>query len=258
MGPSILLTCISEVCCFVLGILSDMPAVQAFSIYAGVALLIDFLLQITCFISLLSLDERRRRANRMDVCCCVHLSKNGNNPSDAQQNGDRLQAFFHNKYCTFLMKRKVRYGVIVLFFGWLCLSISVIPKLQLGLDKELSMPKDSFVSKYFLYLQENLSVGPPVYFILTGNLNFSNMDVQNAICSESYLCDSDSLVAQIYSETITSNISYITQPIYSWIDDYLAWSTVKTCCKRDQMNELCLSGGNLLDVSNFNGRCNDF
>lgn len=36
-----------------------MPAVKAFALYAGMALLIDFILQITCFVSLLALDTIR-------------------------------------------------------------------------------------------------------------------------------------------------------------------------------------------------------
>jgi Niemann-Pick C1 protein len=45
---------------FFSGALSDMPAVRAFALYAGMALLIDFLLQITCFVSLLALDTIRQ------------------------------------------------------------------------------------------------------------------------------------------------------------------------------------------------------
>ena len=45
------------------GSLSDMPAVKAFALYAGVALLIDFLLQITCFVSLLTLDMERKNVS---------------------------------------------------------------------------------------------------------------------------------------------------------------------------------------------------
>lgn len=64
VGPSMLLTSVSESCCFFLGSLSDMPAVRAFALYAGMALLIDFLLQITCFVSLLALDTIRQNSNR--------------------------------------------------------------------------------------------------------------------------------------------------------------------------------------------------
>ena len=60
VAPSMLLSSLSEACCFFLGALSGMPAVRAFALYAGMALLLDFLLQITCFISLLSLDTARQ------------------------------------------------------------------------------------------------------------------------------------------------------------------------------------------------------
>lgn len=47
------------------GALSKMPAVHTFSLFAGMAVLIDFLLQITCFVSLLGLDIKRQ-----EVRCC--------------------------------------------------------------------------------------------------------------------------------------------------------------------------------------------
>lgn len=37
-----------------------MPAVKAFALYAGMALLLDFMLQMTCFIGLFSLDTARQ------------------------------------------------------------------------------------------------------------------------------------------------------------------------------------------------------
>lgn len=46
------------------GGLSDMPAVRAFALYAGMALLVDFLLQITCFVSLLALDTIRQTVSK--------------------------------------------------------------------------------------------------------------------------------------------------------------------------------------------------
>lgn len=41
-----------------------MPAVRAFALYAGMALLIDFIFQVTCFVSLLALDSRRQTVKR--------------------------------------------------------------------------------------------------------------------------------------------------------------------------------------------------
>ena len=50
--------------CSLTGALSDMPAVKTFALYATVALLLDFLFQITCFVSLLALDDRRYEVRR--------------------------------------------------------------------------------------------------------------------------------------------------------------------------------------------------
>lgn len=50
-------------CGIILGALSTMPAVHQFALYSGVALLIDFLLQISCFIAVLSLDAAREEVS---------------------------------------------------------------------------------------------------------------------------------------------------------------------------------------------------
>ena len=40
-----------------------MPAVKVFSLYAGMAVFIDFLLQISVFVSLMTLDTRRQEVS---------------------------------------------------------------------------------------------------------------------------------------------------------------------------------------------------
>ena len=69
VGPSMLLSSVSESVCFLLGGLSEMPAVRAFAFYAGLALIIDFLMQITCFVSLMAIDAKRQESGRYDIFC---------------------------------------------------------------------------------------------------------------------------------------------------------------------------------------------
>lgn len=38
---------------------------------------------------------------------------------------------------------------VVVFFGWVCASVAVSPKIEVGLDQELSMPQDSYMLDYF-------------------------------------------------------------------------------------------------------------
>lgn len=157
-------------CFYYSGGLSNMPAVRAFALYAGMALLIDFIFQVTCFVSLLALDTRRQavshgshrclnalecnwtkrhfcfQADRYDVCCFIKGSKKegGSSLPDGL-----LYEFFKNIYVPALMNKILRPLVMIIFYGWLCLSIAVLPRIQVGLDQELSMSQDSYVLKYF-------------------------------------------------------------------------------------------------------------
>ena len=54
------------------GAMSDMPAVYSFSLYAALALLLNFILQMTCFVALLTLD-----AYRMQVYTLLTLQDPG-------------------------------------------------------------------------------------------------------------------------------------------------------------------------------------
>ncbi|KAK7869123.1 hypothetical protein R5R35_006589 [Gryllus longicercus] len=226
VGPSMLLTTVSECCCFFLGGLSDMPAVHAFALYAGLALFIDFVFQITCFVSLLALDSERQSENRLDVCCCCKGSY-----SFEEANGEGfLYRFFKKRYAPFILSKPVRPVVLILFWGLFCVSIAVGPRVEVGLEQELSMPEDSHVMKYFEFLKDYLSIGPPVYFVVRSGLNYTDPTVQNVICSGQF-CDSDSLTSQIYIASKRQNMTYIAHAASSWLDDYFDWSSLSNCCQ---------------------------
>lgn len=63
MGPSILLSSLSETIAFGLGTLVTMPAVSSFAIVASIAVFVDFILQVTCFVSCLTLDAYREEVS---------------------------------------------------------------------------------------------------------------------------------------------------------------------------------------------------
>lgn len=215
-----------------------MPAVKAFALYAGMALLVDFLLQITCFVSLLTLDTVRQTSNRFDVCCFIRGSKKHEPANQAGQEGF-LYVFFKSVYVPLLMNKPVRCTVIVAFFGWLCSSIAVVPHIEIGLDQQLSMPEDSYVLKYFQFLNDYLSIGPPMYFVAKEGLNYSEPRAQNLVCSGQY-CDSNSLVTQIFAASKIPESTYVSRPSNSWIDDYFDWTAAYGCCKiNPETNGFC-------------------
>lgn len=227
VAPSLLLASFSESCCFFLGALSSMPAVHIFALYSGLALLIDFLLQITCFVALLSLDARREEAGRFDIICCFK----GSSPNTEKERHGFLYKLFHKYYAPFLVKKPVVIVVLLAFFGWVCSSIAVLSDLDVGLDQKLSMPEDSYVLRYFDGLEKYLSVGPPVYFVVKSGFNYTGFNDQNTLCSVGY-CYRESLVNQISDATLFSNRTYIAHPPMDWLDSYISWVNDETSCCR--------------------------
>ena len=53
-----------------------MPAVKWFALYAAVSLTLNFIMQITCFVAAMSIDEQRK----------MKPSKNGASPNDMSIN----------------------------------------------------------------------------------------------------------------------------------------------------------------------------
>ena len=67
------------------------------------------------------------------------------------------------------------------------------------------MPEDSYLLKYFSYLGQYLSVGPPVYFVMKPGLKFGDsLDEQNRVCG-GIDCRNDSLVTQLYLASLIPN-----------------------------------------------------
>lgn len=51
------------------------------------------------------------------------------------------------------------------------------------------------------FLNDYLSVGPPMYFVIKEGFNFSDFDEQNLIC-QVYGCNDDSMLQQVFLSSL--------------------------------------------------------
>lgn len=274
VGPSILLASLSESACFFIGALTPMPAVRVFALTAALALLVDFLLQMSVFIGLLTLDTKRQLAGRYDLLCCItapkinqtslvtsfqpqvihhnQLSTSPNNNltplaspdsianDSCEQNSirdcgqiehqDRLHRFFGHYVAPILMKPVVRFVAMLIYISWLCLSLALVHKIDIGLDQSMSVPEDSYMLDYFEAQKSDLRVGPPVFFVLKKGVKFHIEDQRKYICSMSG-CE-DYLASEIQNAAIQSGKSRIAVSSDSWIDSYYSWGNDEDVCCR--------------------------
>eukprot|EP01001_Neometanema_parovale_P013599 NODE_99_length_3358_cov_15.672643_g92_i0.p1 GENE.NODE_99_length_3358_cov_15.672643_g92_i0~~NODE_99_length_3358_cov_15.672643_g92_i0.p1 ORF type:complete len:997 (+),score=232.51 NODE_99_length_3358_cov_15.672643_g92_i0:56-2992(+) len=244
VGSSVLLAGGSEALAFFLGVLSRMPAVTAFCIYSGTAVLVNMFLQTTVFVSCLALDARRVEANRFDIMPCCRSSdydyeqeappliKPLNSllqvsPEDQatffMAASDNLvptkppgvvsivSGFINKYYGPFLMKDPVRYSVVVCF---MCLSgVSVYEgyKVQLGLQQNDAIPSHHYLHTYFDVLAEYLDVGPPVYFVTEGDINYATKTTQHNL-------------RDLHTQIMAT--PYVAEESVSswWLDDFNNWA----------------------------------
>ncbi|XP_048518138.1 NPC intracellular cholesterol transporter 1 homolog 1b [Dendroctonus ponderosae] len=258
VGPSMMMTSLSEILCFAIGSLSSMPAVHTFAVYATIAVAFDFIFQITAFLALLSLDQKRYDANRLDVLFCIKLHTQKTNKPPI------ISTFWKEKFTPIIMKFPVRVIILIVFLISTSICVSIAPSVELGLEQELSMPTDSHVLKYFQYLSKLLGTGPPIYWVTKGSVDFTSLEVRNKMCS-GVGCDDNSIVTQLYLAAQAKNITYVSTQANSWLDDFHDWANSSQCCKEFITNssfcphtyttDLCwscnLSAGDLDYPSNY-------
>lgn len=231
-GPSMMLCALTEMTVFFIGALSEMPALKVFAINAGLAILFNFVLQLTGFLAVVKLDMTRQWANRWDVVFCVK-SKGEKVASRAQ---NKIDIFFKKYYTPALMHDLVRFTVIMLFAGLTSISLFSISKATVGLDQDLSVPEDSYVFDYFNAMESYLNVGVPVYFVLEGNFSYDKNTTRDLVCG-AVGCDLYSLVEQVNRASKQSNFTTIETAPSSWIDDYVDWLMPKSKCCRHFVND---------------------
>ncbi|KAF2257590.1 multidrug efflux transporter AcrB transmembrane domain-containing protein [Lojkania enalia] len=236
MGPSILLSATTETAAFALGCAVGMPAVRNFAAYAAGAVLINAILQVTMFISVLALNQSRVESNRADCFPCIRVRKadsiylNGGAGHGAGEEGG-LQRFIRKTYAPMILGKKTKVGIVALFFGILTASLALFPKVELGLDQRIAIPNDSYLIPFFNDLYDYFDAGPPVYFVAK-ELNVTQRHAQKEICGRFSTCDQDSLANIVEAERKRPEFSYISASVANWFDDFFLWLNPENskCC----------------------------
>ncbi|PPQ69386.1 hypothetical protein CVT24_001655 [Panaeolus cyanescens] len=234
MGPSILLSTITETLAFALGALVPMPAVRNFALYAAGSVLLNATLQVTVFMSALLLDLKRYEANRIDCFPCIRLPSRIALPEGPSNNTGvgKIGRFIRRYYAPFLLKPVVKALVLILFGGIFVASIISIQGIQLGLDQRLALPAESYLVNYFDNLDAYLNIGPPVYFVVK-DVNATSRAGQQSLCGRFTTCANSSVANQLEMGRKMVDSSFIAEPSASWIDDYLQWLNPvnSDCCR---------------------------
>ncbi|XP_054787457.1 uncharacterized protein LOC129293484 [Prosopis cineraria] len=242
VGPSITLASISEILAFAVGSFISMPACRVFSMFAALAVLLDFLLQITAFVALVTFDFIRAENDRIDCFPCIKVTSAPIQHSEGirQERDGLLTRYVKEIHAPILGLWGVKIVVVAMFVAFTLASIALCTRIERGLEQKIVLPRDSYLQGYFNNISEYLRVGPPLYFVVK-NYNYSLESTHtNQLCSISH-CDSNSLLNEISRASLVPESSYIAKPAASWLDDFLVWISPEAfgCCRKFTNGSYC-------------------
>nr|CAN75892.1 hypothetical protein VITISV_009389 [Vitis vinifera] len=147
VGPSITLASLAEVLAFAVGTFIPMPACRVFSMFAALAVLLDFLLQVTAFVALIVFDFLRAEDRRIDCFPCIKISSSyaDSDKGIGQRKPGLLARYMKEVHAPILSLWGVKLVVISVFVAFALASIALCTRIEPGLEQKIVLPRDSYL-----------------------------------------------------------------------------------------------------------------
>jgi len=121
VGPSITTASFGEFLSFLVGYMTNIPALQSFCMCATFAVLINYLLQMTMFVACVSLDDIRIDNRRYDILPCITIDESI--PIEHSVGKVTLQQFMSGTFYSFVVDSYCKIISIILYCGMTIFSL---------------------------------------------------------------------------------------------------------------------------------------
>ena len=268
VGPSITTAAIGEFLSFLVGYLTDIPALESFCLCASFAVLINYFLQMTLFVAFVSLDDKRVDANRYDIVPCFKKTVG----KSEHYEGKKCLQNFAITYYEFLMQTPVVCIVLLIYIGMTAFSVYSIFNFPLGLNQQTTVTQNGDLFNYFKTQEQYVDVGSPGYLVFY-NIDYNNAEnlalidkmsdhlstlstVQPPVYS--WYKDFQKFMDPYYKDKCNKNLDVLkTQPLAYQVREFLKIKTDDPCCKEDGMcgepylNDLAFNDKGEIEASRF-------
>ena len=201
---SVTITSLTDLLAFLIGMITVFPSVQGFCLYTGVAVLFDYVYQITFFAGCLALDGRREEANRHAVTfrtvlprkvavkeekgtayrlfCSGGVKHNGEIVVKERYTHpmEKFFAVFGSK----LALPPVKVVVLLAFAAYIGVSAWGVAQVHEGLDLHDLVKDDSYAAEYYdKEAKYFVDYGPRVNVLIDERLDYWDAKVQSRVMS---------------------------------------------------------------------------
>lgn len=143
-----------------------MPALRSFCINAMVGIFMLFVLEVTFFVALAVLDERRKVSRR--IGCCFRPRKDNWQPPACSQR-ELLKLFFERFYGPFLLRTPVKVVVLIVTVAMVSVNIWGTLQLEQNFDPNWYLKEHSYPSEYFNAMKRYFPENGERASVYTGN-----------------------------------------------------------------------------------------
>lgn len=237
IGLSIFITTATSTLAFALGCFSNIPAVEWLCLYAFPSVVIDFIYQITFFIALMVLDERRIQSKSMDCCFCVRVkdefideevperTETGREileeaPCSEEHWSDCFMGWYADKLLLPSTKKTIMATFVVLLAG----STYSASQLRQYFNLNDLVPHDSYLRKYYnslkTYAKSSDGLASYAYF---RDMNQSDPDVQQQMIQ--------------FTEDLADQGAIAWPPINFWVKDFQQFTEERSSLKNQTFSK---------------------
>ena len=236
VGATITMTTLTDIIVFAIGISSSFPAVKYFCIFAAVTFTAEYLLQMTLFIALLSLDARRMKAGKRD---CLPFCRGEDRELRWKWKEKFSPRKIMNTYGNLLLKWPSRLFILLLVIAMTSAGIYGYLNISHEFSRKLLAKSGTYYRRYLDVVEKHFLPEIDVSLIQTGQTNYTSFQEQNKIIAAPNLAYSSGyylhrnsswmasfqLWANINNITITENNlllnlnTFLSIPKYSFFND---------------------------------------
>lgn len=160
IGGSISVSSITTFIAYLLGsFFSSMPGIEWFCIYAFTMIFLNFIFQLTFFVAVIAIDDRRIKSNRYDLMFCIKAKTSEKTHEQSPRNNNHnnntsISSKIMKRYSDILLNPTSKVITIILFAALLSVGIFYASKIKTELDFRSLFPEDSFVHDYLNAIDE--------------------------------------------------------------------------------------------------------
>ncbi|KAL7532461.1 hypothetical protein ACHAXR_004644 [Thalassiosira sp. AJA248-18] len=146
-GASITVTSLTDLVAFAISSTSALPALASFCAFASINIAFLWALAATFFTATMVIDERRQRANRRDMLCCV-TRKTSPDEEDTGAKEGRLPSYFRKYHAPKILSKPGKAATLVFFTGLFGFGVYGLMNLPVEDSARNFIPQDSYINVY--------------------------------------------------------------------------------------------------------------